>query len=215
MIRTMINGFCMALADSVPGVSGGTIALILGLYDKFIGSINQVFYGKKEEKKEGLIYLIKLLLGWAVGMILAVLVLTKFFETNIYAVSSLFLGFIFPSIFIIAKEEYACIQKKWQYTPFVILGIAIVAALTYMNSKVQVVDVDLTHFSVPTALYLFLAGAVAMVCPGFRRRHRAADLRRVSAGDQWGQRVVASALWGAAHDHRLWRGHYLRRAGIR
>ena len=53
MIRTMINGFCMALADSVPGVSGGTIALILGFYDKFIGSINQVFYGKKEEKKEG------------------------------------------------------------------------------------------------------------------------------------------------------------------
>ena len=169
MIRTMINGFCMALADSVPGVSGGTIALILGFYDKFIGSINQVFYGKKEEKKEGLIYLIKLLLGWAVGMILAVLVLTKFFETNIYAVSSLFLGFIFPSIFIIAKEEYACIQKKWQYTPFVILGIAIVAALTYMNSKVQVVDVDLTHFSVPTALYLFLAGVVAitaMFLPG-------------------------------------------------
>ena len=83
--------------------------------------------------------------------------------------SSLFLGFIFPSIFIIAKEEYACIQKKWQYTPFVILGIAIVAALTYMNSKVQVVDVDLTHFSVPTALYLFLAGAVAitaMFLPG-------------------------------------------------
>ena len=78
MIRTMINGFCMALADSVPGVSGGTIALILGFYDKFIGSINQVFYGKKEEKKEGLIYLIKLLLGWALGMILAVLVLTKF-----------------------------------------------------------------------------------------------------------------------------------------
>ena len=67
MIRTMINGFCMALADSVPGVSGGTIALILGFYDKFIGSINQVFYGKKEERKEGLIYLIKLLLGWSVG----------------------------------------------------------------------------------------------------------------------------------------------------
>ena len=169
MIRTMINGFCMALADSVPGVSGGTIALILGFYDKFIGSINQVIYGKKDEKKEGLIYLIKLLLGWAVGMILAVLVLTKFFETNIYAVSSLFLGFIFPSIFIIAKEEYACIQKKWQYTPFVIIGIAIVAALTYMNSKVQVVNVDLAHFSVTTALYLFLAGAVAitaMFLPG-------------------------------------------------
>ena len=164
------------------------IILILALFTVIPGTVSQKVYAepggsesnqaadaskddsnKKEEKKEGLIYLIKLLLGWAVGMILAVLVLTKFFETNIYAVSSLFLGFIFPSIFIIAKEEYACIQKKWQYTPFVILGIAIVAALTYMNSKVQVVDVDLTHFSVPTALYLFLAGAVAitaMFLPG-------------------------------------------------
>lgn len=51
MIRTIINGFFMALADSVPGVSGGTIALIMGFYDNFIGSINKVIYGKMQEKK--------------------------------------------------------------------------------------------------------------------------------------------------------------------
>lgn len=56
-------------------------------------------------------------------MILAVLVLTKFFETNIYAVSSLFLGFIFPSIFIIAKEEYACIQKSGNTRPLLSLAL--------------------------------------------------------------------------------------------
>ena len=47
MIRTLINGFCMALADSVPGVSGGTIALILGFYDNFIGSIHDLIYAGK------------------------------------------------------------------------------------------------------------------------------------------------------------------------
>ena len=31
-----IRGFCMALADSVPGVSGGTVAFLLGFYDQFI-----------------------------------------------------------------------------------------------------------------------------------------------------------------------------------
>lgn len=36
MILTAFHGFCMALADSVPGVSGGTIAFILGFYDRFI-----------------------------------------------------------------------------------------------------------------------------------------------------------------------------------
>ena len=40
MIYTIFGGFCMALADSVPGVSGGTIAFILGFYDNFIGSLH-------------------------------------------------------------------------------------------------------------------------------------------------------------------------------
>ena len=42
MIRHFINGVCMALADSLPGVSGGTIAFILGFYDKFMGSRKSV-----------------------------------------------------------------------------------------------------------------------------------------------------------------------------
>ena len=36
LIMHIIQGFCMALADSVPGVSGGTIAFLLGFYDDFI-----------------------------------------------------------------------------------------------------------------------------------------------------------------------------------
>ena len=169
MIRTAINGFFMALADSVPGVSGGTIALILGFYDNFIGSINKVIYGSLDEKKEGIIYLLKLFVGWAAGMILAVLALTAFFERNIYAVSSLFLGFIFPSIFIIGKEEYKVIKDKWQYTPFVIIGILVVVMLTYFNGSVNAISLDLSHFSVGSAAYLFVAGAVAitaMFLPG-------------------------------------------------
>ena len=43
-----IRGLCMALADSVPGVSGGTIAFILGFYDKFINSLDSLVFGKKE-----------------------------------------------------------------------------------------------------------------------------------------------------------------------
>lgn len=169
MIRTVINGFFMALADSVPGVSGGTIALILGFYDKFIGSINKVIYGSMAEKKEGIIYLVKLLVGWAVGMILAVLVLTAFFEKNIYAVSSLFLGFIFLSIFIIGKQEYKTIKDKWEYTPFVIIGIFVVALLTFFNGKINSVSLDLSNFSLGSAVYLFIAGAfaiTAMFLPG-------------------------------------------------
>ena len=50
----------MALADSVPGVSGGTIAFLLGFYDDFIGSLNSLISGSMSERKKALIFLIKL-----------------------------------------------------------------------------------------------------------------------------------------------------------
>lgn len=50
-IINMFNGFCMALADSVPGVSGGTIAFLLGFYDKFINSLDDLFRGSMSKKK--------------------------------------------------------------------------------------------------------------------------------------------------------------------
>lgn len=63
MLKTGLHGFLMALADSVPGVSEGTVAFRLGFYDSFIGSIQKVIYGSEKEKKEGLIYLLKLFAG--------------------------------------------------------------------------------------------------------------------------------------------------------
>lgn len=67
IFMNILLGFCMALADSVPGVSGGTIAFIMGFYDEFISSLYHVVKGSKEEKKRGWLFLLRLILGWIVG----------------------------------------------------------------------------------------------------------------------------------------------------
>lgn len=54
----------MDLADSVPGVSGGTLAFILGFYDKFIESLHEFFGSQGEKRKGAFKYLFKLGLGW-------------------------------------------------------------------------------------------------------------------------------------------------------
>ena len=92
-IVNVIQGFCMALADSVPGISGGTVAFILGFYEEFINSINTLL-SKGQSKKKAVSFLIKLGIGWAIGMALASIVLSSLFEKHIYSVSSLFIGFI-------------------------------------------------------------------------------------------------------------------------
>ena len=100
-IIQIIRGFCMALADSVPGVSGGTVAFLLGFYDEFITSIDDLLTGNMEKRKKAFMFLFKMGIGWVVGFILAVLVLTNVFESHIYAISSLFIGFIIFAIPIV------------------------------------------------------------------------------------------------------------------
>ena len=123
LITQIFRGFCMALADSVPGVSGGTIAFILGFYDKFINSLDHLVFGKMVEKKEALLFLVKLGVGWIIGMLFAILILTKVFQTHIYSVSSLFIGFIVFSIPFIIKEEKNCIKGNYWQVLCLLLGI--------------------------------------------------------------------------------------------
>lgn len=163
------QGFCMALADSVPGVSGGTIAFLLGFYDQFIGSIDDLIRGNREEKKEALSFLIKMGIGWVTGMVLAMLVLASVFETHIYAISSLFIGFIIFAIPIVAKEEKESLLAKKSAFPFVILGIVIVCAITYFNPVSGGEGVNLDHLTVGLGIFVFVAGMIAisaMVLPG-------------------------------------------------
>lgn len=172
MIIRFIQGFCMALADSVPGVSGGTIAFLLGFYDKFIGSLNDLIGGTKEERKEAVKFLIKIGVGWAIGLILAILFITSVFEEYIYQISSLFIGFIIFAIPIIIKEEKECLIKKYSGIVFAVLGGIFVAGISYFSGSTLLSDgVDLAagKFGVVVGLFLFLAGVLAisaMVLPG-------------------------------------------------
>ena len=165
-----VRGFCMALADSVPGVSGGTIAFILGFYDQFINSLNSLVFGNKKEKKEALFFLLKLGIGWVIGMVLAILVLTSLFENHIYEVSSVFIGFIIFSLPLIISEEKGVLKGKYKNLLFLILGIVIVSLITYfnpMNGSENVVDI--TNLSFGLILYVFVAAMIAisaMVLPG-------------------------------------------------
>ena len=169
-ILNFINGFCMALADSVPGVSGGTVAFILGFYDKFIGSLDGLFRGKMEEKKSALLFLIKLGIGWACGFIIAALVLGSIFNEQIYNISSLFIGFIIFAIPIVIYEEREALKKNYLNVLFALIGIVFVVAITLLNpASGQGISVHVDNLSIGLIAYVFFAAMIAisaMVLPG-------------------------------------------------
>ena len=165
-----IRGFCMALADSVPGVSGGTIAFLLGFYDKFITSLDHLMSGTKRERIDAIKFLMRIGVGWVVGMGAAVSVLASIFDQRIYEISSLFLGLIIFAIPMIWQEEKDLLKGKYQNIPWAVFGIVLVAAITFFNPvSGKGVNISVEHLNITLVLYIFVVAMIAisaMVLPG-------------------------------------------------
>ncbi len=169
LLLNAFRGFCMALADSVPGVSGGTIAFLLGFYDKFIFALNSLVSGSKDEKKQALKFLIKLGSGWIIGFLSAMLILSEIFESHIYVVSALFFGLTLFAIPMVIYEERKSMKGHIGCIAFTIIGIAIVIGISTLSSKLGGGGITFEGFNIGIILFTFLAGMIAisaMVLPG-------------------------------------------------
>ena len=159
-ILNFIRGLCMALADSVPGVSGGTIAFILGFYDEFVNALNNLISGNKNGRIKSFKFLSKIGIGWVTGFILSVLFITNIFEKNIYEINSLFLGFIISSIPLIVKSERKILSNNKRNIIFLIIGIIIVGAMTYFNpftSSGQSFSIKYDNLNMIFIAYIFVS----------------------------------------------------------
>ncbi|HJJ35706.1 MAG TPA: DUF368 domain-containing protein [Methanocorpusculum sp.] len=166
-LRDIVFGACMAVADSVPGVSGGTIAFLLGFYEKFIASINDFLLGPWEKKKAAIPFLLKLAIGWVCCFAVCAILLSAIFNANIYALSSLFLGLSLLAIPIIIWEERAVLKGKYYWLLFTAIGVAIVPLLVQLNGVFGITDIS--HLTLPLVILLLVAGMLAisvMILPG-------------------------------------------------
>ncbi|MGI5949241.1 DUF368 domain-containing protein [Peptoniphilus sp.] len=162
MFKNIFHGFAMAMADSVPGVSGGTVAFILGFYFEFIESLHNLFDGGKN-RKPALKYLLKLGVGWVIGFIISVAIISKIIDTNIYLLSSVFLGLTIASIPFIVKDEISIIKSNGKYFYYAFIGLLLVVGLVLLREVRPIINsFNLIEINIPEAIYIFLAGAFAI-----------------------------------------------------
>ena len=166
-IGLFLRGFCMGAADIVPGVSGGTMAFILGIYEELIDAI--ALFGKKEfwsDIVRGKIHHAftlpkwRFLLSVGAGILCAAALLASplehLLETQPTAVWSFFFGLVFASIFIVAMRV-----KQWIARRIVALIFGALAAYVLVG----LVPVQTSE----AAWFLVLCGAIticAMILPG-------------------------------------------------
>lgn len=175
MLLNGIRGFCMALADSVPGVSGGTVAFLLGFYDEFINSLNDLMGRDRGKRKKALLFLAKLGVGWIAGFCLSVLILSGLFHTYIYQISSVFMGLTLFAIPMVIKEEREVLRGHYGNLLFTLAGMSLVFCISYFFNPAggtgggTGINVSVEHLSFGLAVYVFITAMVAitaMVLPG-------------------------------------------------
>lgn len=170
MLINIFHGMMMAIADSVPGVSGGTIAFILGFYDKFIDNLHEFFEGEMGKRWDSFKYLFNLGLGWVFGLLLSIFFLSELFQKKIYFMSSVFLGLTLMSLPFLIQSEKKILRENKEDFYFIFIGIILVVFLVYFRGKSRLIgDFDLINPNIFDYIYLFVAGAFAisaMVLPG-------------------------------------------------
>lgn len=162
MLKKILQGMVVGIANIIPGVSGGTMMVAMGLYDKLIHSITHL----KSEFKEST----KLLLPIFAGAGLAIVLLSRLFEfllanypipTN-FAFCGLIAGSL-PFIFKKVKGHSVSVGKLIPF--FIFFGIVILMAVLGENGGTAA-DVS---FSLINVIKLFAVGIIAaatMVVPG-------------------------------------------------
>src|SRR5699024_12148396 len=110
--KNLYRGFMMGISDVIPGVSGGTIAVLLGIYDDFIASSDGVF---TRHWKKHLSFLIPLLLGMGIALLAFSHIIKWLFATYPEQTQCFFLALIIgilPYLFRQTRSEERRVGKE-------------------------------------------------------------------------------------------------------
>ncbi len=162
-----LKGIAMGAADVVPGVSGGTIAFISGIYEELLASINAVnLEAIKTLKKEGFkamwmsvngSFLLALLMGIGVSVLTLAKLIKWLLENEPILLWSFFFGLVVASVFYVGKQI-----KNWTIIKIIMLIVGVALAF-YITILPPIAN------QITSSWFFFFAGALAicaMILPG-------------------------------------------------
>ncbi len=157
----------MGAADAVPGISGGTIALLLGIYEELISTIGNInlslFRDLKEHginsfwKKINGNFLLSLIIGIGISLVTFVKITAYLFDKHPILIWSFFFGLVLATIYVLYK-----LIKSWNYINLIFVVVTTFISI-YISGISIIVDIDID------LIYILICGIIAasaMIIPG-------------------------------------------------
>lgn len=162
MIKMILKGVMMGVANIIPGVSGGTMAVSMGIYDKMIHAATHLF----SEFKKSMQILIPIVIGMALGIVALARIIEYMFDKVPFQTNLLFIGLIVGGLPAITGKVKGKTIRLSHILAF-LLFFALVAGLALLGEQ-EGTAADLS-FSAVNVVKIFGVGIVAsatMVIPG-------------------------------------------------
>lgn len=161
-IILILKGAIFGIANIIPGVSGGTLALTMGVYEDLISSISNFF----KKPKESLKFILPFIFGAALSILLMSKVISLCLDKFPFPTTLFFVGLIIGGIPLLTKKIKKAKPKGLNIFLF-ILTFALIIFMNFINSGTN--SINLENLSIITYLLLALVGLIAaatMVIPG-------------------------------------------------
>lgn len=156
-----IKGFILGIANVIPGVSGGTMAVSMGLYELILSSIGNFF----KDIKGNFIKLLPIILGILVAIVSTSKLVTYALTNYKSQTLCLFIGLIFGGVSLIMRK----IKGKGSKTNYLIFFVIFFFVISLNFLKTGLIEISFTNMGIIDYLLLLLMGFIAssaMVIPG-------------------------------------------------
>jgi putative membrane protein len=168
-IRIFLIGAAMGVANIIPGVSGGTIAVVFGIYEELMKALGN-FLTDKEKRWQYIRFLTVLFTGTLISIISLARVLSWSFDNYPLPTVYLFLGLIIGSIPVVIKSHSDMKLSSKRIIAFLFGLIAvIILALLQQAGGGETTGAKIISLSIGDYIYLIFSGAIAasaMIVPG-------------------------------------------------
>ena len=162
MIKNILKGMVIGIANVIPGVSGGTMMVSMGIYDKLIHCITHLF----SEFNKNVMFLLPIVIGMGIAIIGSSFTIEKAFERFPIQTSLMFVGLVVGGLPAMWKNVKGQTIKPGHMAAFMVF-FAVVVVMAFMgDTEGNAVDLSFNAINVVKLFSVGVIAAATMVIPG-------------------------------------------------
>jgi putative membrane protein len=166
-INTLLKGMAIGVSNVIPGISAGTLMVLLGIYDELVEAIGNILTNKSK-RKDYLLFLLPLVIGAVGGVLVFASLITLLIERYAAPIQFFFIGLVLGSIPAVLRMHHEMKPSIIRLAAFVVgLGLVVFLGIEEqlgISAHISAGTSSLLGFSLFAAVG-FLAGGT-MVTPG-------------------------------------------------